>query len=104
MVQYVTTPWRHRRDLLLVRDQLYPTSTTTHRRQAVARVAIWVQRGNCPHLVESTALLAAALLNDVPGNSSFCIRAAYATSFSRCVFGPSLSSPPTVPLPLRTVL
>ncbi|CAG8956594.1 hypothetical protein HYFRA_00011905 [Hymenoscyphus fraxineus] len=43
-----------------------------------------VQRGNCPHLVESTALLAAAVLNDERGgNSSYCVRAAYGGAFCR---------------------
>src|SRR6266699_693599 len=85
MVQYVFTPWRNRRELLRVRRQLYPpasfssssssysTTTSTTRRQhqqddderaekqkAVARVSMWVQRGNCPHMVESSALLMAA--------------------------------------------
>jgi ribosomal biogenesis protein LAS1 len=31
---------------------------------AVARVSMWMQRGNCPHMVESTALLTAAILSD----------------------------------------
>ncbi|KAK1778327.1 Las1-like-domain-containing protein [Copromyces sp. CBS 386.78] len=34
------------------------------RRLAVARVSMWMQRGNCPHMVESTALLMAAILSD----------------------------------------
>lgn len=46
---------------------------------------IWVQRGNCPHLVESTAILISAMLNDVPGNSTYCVRAAYAAAFCRYV-------------------
>lgn len=68
----------------------------THNRQelrhsAVARVSMWVQRGNCPHLVESTALLVAAILSDEgfqedrdqQGSSAFAVRAAYSTAFSR---------------------
>ena len=31
---------------------------------AIARVSMWMQRGSCPHLVESTALLTAAILSD----------------------------------------
>ncbi|SPQ21866.1 623a1889-8a71-435a-831a-e86d5baec5f8 [Thermothielavioides terrestris] len=31
---------------------------------AVARVSMWMQRGGCPHMVESTALLTAAVLSD----------------------------------------
>lgn len=72
----------------------------THNRQelrhsAVARVSMWVQRGNCPHLVESTALLVAAILSDEgfqedrdhQGSSAFAVRAAYSTAFSRFVTG-----------------
>lgn len=76
--------------------------------KAVARVSMWVQRGNCPHMVESTALLMAALLSDEEqmcnttttaavadlgrvrsgldnsmASSSYAIRAAYSTAFSR---------------------
>src|SRR5687767_12129015 len=32
--------------------------------QAVARVSMWMQRGNCPHLIEATAMLTAAILSD----------------------------------------
>lgn len=43
-----------------------------------------MQRGNCPHMVESTALLVAAVLNDRRGgNSTYCVRAAYGGAFSR---------------------
>lgn len=74
--------------------------------KAVARVSMWVQRGNCPHMVESTALLMAALLSDeeqmcntitttteagharsgndnTMASSAYAIRAAYSTAFSR---------------------
>ncbi|KAH6626179.1 Las1-like-domain-containing protein [Chaetomium sp. MPI-SDFR-AT-0129] len=34
------------------------------KRHAVARVSMWMQRGGCPHMVESTALLVAAGLSD----------------------------------------
>ncbi|KIN04229.1 hypothetical protein OIDMADRAFT_117731 [Oidiodendron maius Zn] len=95
MVQYITTPWRTRSCLFQVRDALYPSPTSplspeelsSARREAIARVSIWAQRGNCPHLVESTALLSAAILNDVPGNEPWGVRAAYASSFSRFVTG-----------------
>ncbi|PSS13106.1 hypothetical protein M430DRAFT_52287 [Amorphotheca resinae ATCC 22711] len=91
MVQYVITPWRDRRELLRVREQLYSRpgdpAYDSSRRQAVSQVSVWVERGNCPHLVESTAILTSAILNDVPGNSTWCIRAAYASSFSRFVTG-----------------
>lgn len=59
---------------------------------AVARVSMWMQRGNCPHLVESTALLMAAILDDErqsasssSGGSSYAVRAAYSAAFSRYV-------------------
>jgi hypothetical protein len=55
-------------------------------RQAVARVSMWMQRGNCPHLVESTALLTAAVLSDEAGDDvggTYAVRAAYSAAFSR---------------------
>jgi len=66
---------------------------------AAARVAMWVHRGHCPHMVESTALLAAAVLSDRAaaadegprghrgsagaGAGGYAVRAAYASAFSR---------------------
>ncbi|GAP89147.1 putative hydroxyacylglutathione hydrolase [Rosellinia necatrix] len=61
--------------------------------QAVSRVSMWMQRGGCPHLVESTALLTAAILSDLhesrtrANSSSYAIRAAYSAAFSRFVTG-----------------
>lgn len=87
MVQYVVTPWRHARELLAVRENFYARPgralNDAERRHAVARVSVWMQRGNCPHLVESTALLTAAVLNDVKENVTYCVRAAYAAAFCR---------------------
>jgi len=96
MVQYVITPWRNRQELLEVRRQLYPERDThsnqqttppsineSYRRRAVSKISVWMQRGNCPHLVESTAIITAAVLNDIPNNSSYCVRAAYSAAFSR---------------------
>lgn len=94
MVQFVFTPWRDRRELLAARDHFYPRDSQggaddTRRRElrhgAVARVAMWMQRGNCPHLVESTALLTAAVLCDEErgGASGYAVRAAYSTAFGR---------------------
>lgn len=109
MVQYVHTPWRDRAELLKVRQQFYPSpppqassqaadATTTseaeqQKQHAVSRVSMWMQRGGCPHLVESTALLTAAILSDLrdtragvgSGSSSYAIRAAYSAAFSRYV-------------------
>ena len=89
MVQYIITPWRSQTELLHVRQQLYPDPTlplnVQDRKQAVAQVSVWMQRGNCPHLVESTAILTSAILNDVPGNSTYCVRAAYSAAFCRYV-------------------
>ncbi|UKZ57828.1 hypothetical protein TrVGV298_011689 [Trichoderma virens] len=54
---------------------------------------MWMQRGNCPHMVESTALLMAAVLSDEAaatgnaGASTYAVRAAYAAAFSRFVTG-----------------
>ncbi|KAL6855756.1 Las1-like domain-containing protein [Trichoderma novae-zelandiae] len=61
--------------------------------RAVGRVSMWMQRGNCPHMVESTALLMAAVLSDEAaaagnaGASTYAVRAAYAAAFSRFVTG-----------------
>lgn len=156
MVQYVFTPWRNRRELLAVRGQFYPEHShprpisSTYRyhggsgstaseagngeegerekQKAVARVSMWMHRGGCPHLVESTALLTAAMLSDdgvvAPGvegqgrrdgangtgsaraSKGYAVRAAYSAAFSRLVFfffsssfGPSHPYP-TLPLSL----
>lgn len=91
MVQYVITPWRDRSELLNVRNTLYPVpgigkrSDDADRHKAVALVSVWVQRGNCPHLVESTAILVSAMLNDKAENSVYAIRAAYSAAFCRYV-------------------
>ncbi|KAK3373872.1 Las1-like-domain-containing protein [Lasiosphaeria ovina] len=140
MVQYIFTPWRERGELLAVRQQFYPnrnkddddsqqrqtipaqngdahTKRQQNQQRAVARVSVWMHRGNCPHMVESTALLTAAILGDqqlvaspaaaaddwlagggpvsVSGSrsgsalssSSYAVRAAYSAAFSRFVTG-----------------
>ncbi|KAI1763035.1 Las1-domain-containing protein [Hypoxylon sp. FL1150] len=115
MVQYIHTPWRDRAELLKVRRQFYPNplpptaSSDLHsgqdhesdqddgdeaeKQRAVSRVSMWMQRGGCPHLVESTALLMAAVLSDLheartrANSSSYAIRAAYSAAFSRFVTG-----------------
>lgn len=104
MVQYIFTPWRSRHDLLAIRSQFYPdhhpptsppsqtsqTSSEDQKSLAVARVATWMHRTGCPHLVESTALLTAAILLDSSSptsSSSYAVRAAYAAAFSRFVTG-----------------
>ncbi|ATY59128.1 hydroxyacylglutathione hydrolase, partial [Cordyceps militaris] len=108
MVQYIFTPWRDRQELLLVRDQLYgdrrdhelpppphedDDARRTRQNLAVARISMWVQRGSCPHMVESTALLFAAVLSDKvaatqsAGSSTYAVRAAYSAAFSRFVTG-----------------
>ncbi|KAL2135193.1 hypothetical protein VTI74DRAFT_9399 [Chaetomium olivicolor] len=126
MVQYIFTPWRNRDELLAVRTQFYPehhppfqppttgTNTTSYpscrqqqtatgqsqneeKQKAVARVSMWMQRGGCPHMVESTALLTAAILSDEglaaeadgSGRASrgYAVRAAYSAAFSRFVTG-----------------
>ncbi|KAK4137888.1 Las1-domain-containing protein [Trichocladium antarcticum] len=124
MVQYIFTPWRDRRELLAVRAQFYPDDHHHHhhhhhhalptpprqhhleqnaqnaqrqaqKQRAVARVSMWMQRGGCPHMVESTALLAAAILSDDEAGwgggegsgSGYAVRAAYSAAFSRFVTG-----------------
>lgn len=120
MVQFVFTPWRNRAELLKVRSQLYPSSSqstpptppTPHHKwtaaelqdiqKAIARVFMWVHRGNCPHVVESTAMLMSAVLldrrhthhhrnhhgsSDDDAASEYGVRAAYLTAFTRFVTG-----------------
>lgn len=101
MVQYIFTPWRSRHDLLAIRSQFYPdhhpspnqtqqTQQDNQKSLAVARVATWMHRTGCPHLVESTALLTAAILLDsstATTTSAYAVRAAYAAAFSRFVTG-----------------
>lgn len=70
---------------------------TDQRRHAVSRVAMWVQRGSCPHMVESTGLLMAAILDDLlvhegrsgtaGTGSTSAVRLAYSAAFSRFVTG-----------------
>jgi ribosomal biogenesis protein LAS1 len=59
---------------------------------AVARVSMWMQRGGCPHMVESTALLMAAILSEGGAGRGdgaeraargYAVRAAYSAAFSR---------------------
>ncbi|KAI1098522.1 Las1-domain-containing protein [Jackrogersella minutella] len=63
------------------------------KQHAVSRVSMWMQRGGCPHLVESTAMLMAAILSDLQetraraNSSSYALRAAYSAAFSRFVTG-----------------
>ncbi|KAI9846991.1 MAG: rRNA-processing protein las1 [Sclerophora amabilis] len=83
-------PWKGRRDLLRVRGQLYRLndSRQDERREAIDTVRAWKTRGDLPHLVESTALLVDALLNDDEARASpWSIRSAYSTAFSRFVTG-----------------
>ncbi|KAI3392658.1 hypothetical protein diail_5339 [Diaporthe ilicicola] len=138
MVQFVFTPWRNRAELLKVRSQFYPSSSSSsssatppspptpqHRwapaelqdiQRAIARVFMWVHRGNCPHVVESTAMLMSAVLLDrrhttttnttsgggtgtgtgtggtgtstaTDAASEYGVRAAYLTAFTRFVTG-----------------
>lgn len=74
------------------------------KQMAVARVSMWMQRGGCPHMVESTALLTAAMLGErereretggdgegdgddgwTGGSRGLAVRAAYSAAFSRWV-------------------
>ena len=67
-----------------------PEDRRRSQHKAVARVSMWMQRGNCPHMVESTALLMAAMLTDEgaamsenAASSTYAARAAYSAAFSR---------------------
>lgn len=109
MVQFVFTPWRNRAELLHVRAQLYPhaaASTTCAAsvstptppwwsspdelrdiERAIARVFMWVHRGGCPHVVESTALLMSAIVFDARGGHDAVagagVTAGYLVGFTR---------------------
>ncbi|KAI6321707.1 hypothetical protein MCOR30_007863, partial [Pyricularia oryzae] len=73
------------------------SSSRADKKSAVSRVSMWMQRGGCPHMVESTALLIAAMVADeesmllptgksaTDSNSSYAVRASYSAAFSRCV-------------------
>ncbi|KFY83954.1 hypothetical protein V500_09752 [Pseudogymnoascus sp. VKM F-4518 (FW-2643)] len=93
MVQYIITPWRDRDELIKVRQAFYqkPSNGGPPDKEAwqnaVALVSVWAQRGNCPHLIESTALLISASVNDRPGSSAYAVRAAYSAAFCRFVTG-----------------
>ena len=74
--------------------QLQSSSSTSseeeQKRHAVWRVSMWMQRGSCPHMVESTSLLTAAILLDLQevrngaGSGLYePVRLAYAAAFSR---------------------
>lgn len=68
-----------------------------HVQEAIARVFMWVNRGHCPHVVESTALLMSAILFDERGGhdavSGAAVRAGYLMGFTRYVMGFFLSTP-----------
>ncbi|KAK4539344.1 hypothetical protein LTR36_000775 [Oleoguttula mirabilis] len=103
MARYTTTPWRTPSDLLLVRAQLYPTTTptttsTAQQRHAANRILLaWKPRGNLPHAIESTALLIDAQLHHTTATtanlsssstpSNFSLRATYTAAFTRFVTG-----------------
>ncbi|EAQ90608.1 hypothetical protein CHGG_02543 [Chaetomium globosum CBS 148.51] len=92
------------------------TAAAAAKQQAVARVSMWMHRGGCPHMVESTALLMAAMLSDegkgngdgesggsgsgggngfgygggsgaAAASRAYAVRAAYSAAFSRFVTG-----------------
>lgn len=58
--------------------------------RAIARIFMWVHRGGCPHVVESTALLMAAIVFDARGSHDAMAQAAvvggYLVGFTRYVF------------------
>lgn len=107
MVQFIFTPWRNRAELLRVRNQFYPSTAASDQKQqpwstaaelaaiekAIARVFMWVHRGHCPHVIESTALLMAAIVLDSKSGSNqdavsgAAVRASYLMGFTRFVTG-----------------
>lgn len=62
----------------------------TLQRDGIARIYVWLDRGNCPHPVETTANLVALVLRDAaPSTSSTAfegdLRLSYAMAIVRCV-------------------
>jgi len=90
MVQYIVTPWMYRHELLDVREQFYP-GIPGHAgdgvKEAIRRVLMWTERGNCPCIVESTALLWSAILDEERDDGSatvhYTIKSAYTTALIR---------------------
>ena len=123
MVQYSIIPWRHASDLLSIRSAFYPfgdpssphaihqTSLLSQgsaecssqtailnaaKSRAISLVSLYVERGNCPHLLASTSLLVSASLLDTQSQGdrtgrhwrqSDALKCAYAASFGRFVTG-----------------
>ena len=120
MVQYSITPWRTPSDLLSIRSAFYPFGdpSSLHaihqnsllsqnpqqiailnaaKSRAIALVSLYVQRGNCPHLLASTSLLIGASLLDsqslggsttgAHGRQSDALKCSYAAAFGRFVTG-----------------
>ncbi|KEY63895.1 hypothetical protein S7711_10174 [Stachybotrys chartarum IBT 7711] len=91
-----TAPTNDGHDDTTEQQQQQQRQRRSDQHQAVARVSMWMQRGHCPHMVESTALLTAAVLSDeevhgaaehTAASSTYAIRAAYSAAFSRFVTG-----------------
>ncbi|KAJ5620203.1 hypothetical protein N7510_004187 [Penicillium lagena] len=91
MAKVIFTAWKHKSQLIEVRNQFYPSPSYDGpdlRSRACATVAAWKLRGNIPHHVEATALLTDAILHDdAQRNSIFSIRATYSAAFCRFVTG-----------------
>jgi ribosomal biogenesis protein LAS1 len=73
-----------------LKDWFYPENnddTMIDRRRALARVKAYHIRGSVPHSVDSTSLLTAAILNDIPSNDIDSIRLTYSMAIIRFVNG-----------------
>ncbi|KPV73248.1 uncharacterized protein RHOBADRAFT_55020 [Rhodotorula graminis WP1] len=65
------TPWSTHLEFHLVFDRLFNSDgDPTLQRDAITRIRVWLDRGNCPHPVETTANLVALVLRDSAPSSS----------------------------------
>ncbi|GAA5848589.1 hypothetical protein JCM9279_002709 [Rhodotorula babjevae] len=65
------TPWSTHVEFHLVFDRLFHSDGDPGlQRDAITRIHVWLDRGNCPHPVETTANLVALVLRDAAPSSS----------------------------------
>jgi len=65
------TPWSTYVEFQLVFDRLFSSNgDPSLQRDAITRIRVWLDRGNCPHPVETTANLVALVLRDSAPSTS----------------------------------
>ncbi|KAL8798723.1 MAG: hypothetical protein Q9182_006438 [Xanthomendoza sp. 2 TL-2023] len=96
MATIIVTPWRSQRDLLRIRDWLFPpraSEAPDPRRKACSQqIQAWKLRGSLPHAIESTWYITEAILTDGTSDqagslSALALRSCYCTAFCRFVTG-----------------